>query len=103
MEFKNIIKKEYNSEKDDIQVTDKIKTNNVQIKSDSLKFDIEVEQAGITEVYWLHIPMTKTNREILKKTLSLTGNTIEKETDSKGRFNLGTEHANEEKEVIILE
>lgn len=71
------------------------------INKDSL--DILIEDDDKSDSYRLDIPMTPTNIEVLKEQLREAEVGVRKETDSRGRFNLGTEHADEEKTVIVLD
>lgn len=51
----------------------------------------------------IKIPMSPSNLDILKDQLSISDVGMVKETDERGRFNLGIEHSDQEKEVIVLD
>jgi len=79
----------------------KARVEDTLIERDKLK--INLVESETENSLKLAIDMIPSNIEILKKQLHEAGVGETKETDSKGRFNLGVDHANEEKTVIVLE
>lgn len=55
------------------------------------------------EAIYIEIPLNPTNLEQLKEILAEAGEAIKRETDAKGRINLGVNHSEEEKKVIIFD
>jgi len=64
----------------------------------SIYIDSEIEGQSAKRI---KIPMTPSNIEILKKQLSMSGAGKTKETDSKGRFNLGIDYKEQNVECFI--
>lgn len=98
MNLSNATLKEWDDDLEDIVVKQNRAIDTVTCGEDSLELVFDDE-----DVSSLEIPMTPSNIRVLKRQVFMSDNTVVKNTDSKGRFNLGVDYSDQELEVLINE
>lgn len=98
MSLSNATLKEWDEEEECIKPVKNDAIDFVDTEKDYLELNLDHDPVSV-----LRIPMTPSNIQVLKEQIRLSDHTLQKESDNRGRVNLGVDHGDKEVELTILE